>query len=976
VSAETRKWKSNRAASRWILILGSLLAFGTRVYHLGSQSLWADEAKSVVVSSWPLLSIITEQASHEHPPLHYLLLHFLMPLAGRSEFAVRYVSLFFGVLLVPLLYVVGKMLAGERVGVLAALVAALSPFYVRFAQETRMYTLAIFFSLLSTYFFLKIVFASERSQRPERGRSLGYVFATAAALYSHYFTLFIVAAQMIYVLLAWLCRRAPLKPWLWRMLGGGLLFLPWILLMVQGILSIDPELRTSGQAAGPNAPVSGILSTLLEGRAGMASLPAILRQSLISFGPSDFAGLEATPWLALGFVLVIVVGLWKYPKPAWRWKFWLLLAFCLPLILGFLIGFPVNRPLWAKYFGVASSAFYLLVALGLAVLVSGKYRRIVGLALIAGVAGLSILSLRNYFTDTRYGRYDIRPHIESLESSALPGDALLINPWTHFPTFWHYYRTGHPGAETGPDVYYPLEWTDTEKELETIADRHLGVWVIKNMPNDFDADGAIESWLVRHAFPTATVWADNVRIRYYSLPGPTAAEQADQVPYGESAPVFGSQIALSGYSIAPQTQGHRRDLQMTLFWQAIAAPNSSYSVYAHLVDGQGRIWGQSDSPPLAGFYPTREWTPGERVEDRLGLPVLPGTPPGTYWVRLGLYRADDGARLPVTWPGGVPEPGSGPAPEPDSLWLGPVELGRAETPPAIGVLGMTRPLETARALGNLDLLGYSLETGTLEPGEPIPLTLFWRAGDGGSQDYHVILRLEDEEGQNRAESREGVTAGAYPLSLWVAGEVVRDPRQLQLAGDASPGRYRLVAALVDPATNAEVEAITIDQLAVQARSRLFTAPAVPHPLEVNLGGKVRFLGYSLANGRGEGGETGVWRIEGKPRDSLHLTLYWQALAPMDVSYTVFTHLLDGNNAIWGQHDSVPGGGNLPTTGWVVDQVIEDKYLLTVKPDAPAGGYAIEVGMYDAATGRRLEVLSAEGESMGDRILLPVQVLVK
>jgi hypothetical protein len=97
---------------------------------------------------------------------------------------------------------------------------------------------------------------------------------------------------------------------------------------------------------------------------------------------------------------------------------------------------------------------------------------------------------------------------------------------------------------------------------------------------------------------------------------------------------------------------------------------------------------------------------------------------------------------------------------------------------------------------------------------------------------------------------------------------------------------------------------------------------------------------------------------------------------MDVSYTVFTHLLDGNNAIWGQHDSVPGGGNLPTTGWVVDQVIEDKYLLTVKPDAPAGGYAIEVGMYDAATGRRLEVLSAEGESMGDRILLPVQVLVK
>ena len=839
-----------------------------------------------------------------------------------------------------------------------------------------MYTLAIFFSLLSTYFFLRIAFASERAQRPKQGLSVGWVLATAAALYSHYFSLFIVVAQMIYVLVAWLRRRAPLKPWLWRILGLGLLFLPWIVLMVQGILSIDPTLRTSGEAAGPNAPVSGILSTLLEGRAGMVSLPAIIRQSLISFGPSDFAGLEATPWLALGFVLLAVVGLWRYPKPAWRWKLWLLLAFLLPLILGYLIGFPVNRPLWAKYFGVASPAFYLLVALGLAVLLSGKYRRIVGIGLIAGVVGLGILSLRNYFTEDRFGRYDIRPHIESLEASALPGDALLINPWTHFPTFWHYYRAGHPEAEIEPDVYYPLEWTDAEKELEAIAARHSGVWVIKNMPNDFDAGGVIEGWLARHAFPTATTWADYVRIRHYSLPSPASTEELGQVSYDESAPVFGSQIALSGYSITPQTQGHRQDLLITLFWQALAAPNRSYSVYAHLVDEQGRIWGQSDSPPLAGFHPTREWAPGEQVEDHLGVPALPGTPPGLYWVRLGMYRAADGLRLPVSWPEGAPAPGSGPAPEAEGLWLGPVELGRAETPPPVGALGMTHPLETAPSLGNLELLGYRLETSTIEPGEPIPLTLFWRAGDRGSQDQHLILRLEDEDGQVRAESREGVTAGEYPLSHWLAGEMVRDPRRLQLPGDAAPGRYRLAATLVDPATGIEVEKIIFDQLVVQKRSRQFTAPDVPQPLEVNLEDKVRLLGYDLAKGPRERAKPGEGKIEVKPGDSLHLTLYWQALAPMEVSYTVFTHLLDGNNVIWGQHDSVPGGGSLPTTGWVVDQIIEDQYLITVQPNAPAGEFTIEVGMYDAATGQRLEALSTDGEGLGNRVLLPMQVRVK
>ena len=50
--------------------------------------------------------------------------------------------------------------------------------------------------------------------------------------------------------------------------------------------------------------------------------------------------------------------------------------------------------------------------------------------------------------------------------------------------------------------------------------------------------------------------------------------------------------------------------------------------------------------------------------------------------------------------------------------------------------------------------------------------------------------------------------------------------------------------------------------------------------------------------------------------------------------------------------------------------------IEVKPGAPVGGYAIEVGMYDAATGQRLQVLSLEGESLGDRVLLPEQVWVK
>jgi hypothetical protein len=121
---------------------------------------------------------------------------------------------------------------------------------------------------------------------------------------------------------------------------------------------------------------------------------------------------------------------------------------------------------------------------------------------------------------------------------------------------------------------------------------------------------------------------------------------------------------------------------------------------------------------------------------------------------------------------------------------------------------------------------------------------------------------------------------------------------------------------------------------------------------------VLFLGYDLSS------------EDVKPGDTLHLTLYWQALSEMQVSYTVFTHLLDPGQRVWGQLDSIPLMGGAPTTGWVAGEVIADPYEIIVDPTAPVGDYVIEIGMYDGGTGRRLPVYGAEGEVLKeDRILL-------
>jgi len=107
----------------------------------------------------------------------------------------------------------------------------------------------------------------------------------------------------------------------------------------------------------------------------------------------------------------------------------------------------------------------------------------------------------------------------------------------------------------------------------------------------------------------------------------------------------------------------------------------------------------------------------------------------------------------------------------------------------------------------------------------------------------------------------------------------------------------------------------------------------------------------------------------KAGDTLSLTLYWKALAEMDTLYTVFVHILDAENKIRGQRDSLPGNGALPTTGWLPGEIIVDQYEVPIQPDVPPGQHVIEIGMYQAETGQRLSVINQEGRRVDDGVLL-------
>jgi hypothetical protein len=197
--------------------------------------------------------------------------------------------------------------------------------------------------------------------------------------------------------------------------------------------------------------------------------------------------------------------------------------------------------------------------------------------------------------------------------------------------------------------------------------------------------------------------------------------------------------------------------------------------------------------------------------------------------------------------------------------------------------------------------------------------------------------------------------GTYPTTEWEEGEVLRDWHDLYLAPDTPTGDYRLTLQVLEG--RKAIGHASLGVVEVRGRPHQFDVPEIQHPLEARLGDGVLFLGYDMGSD------------DVKPGDTLELILYWQALQELQVSYTVFAHLLDVKNQIWGQIDSIPGRGDAPTTGWIPGETITDEYQLVVDPEAPPGEYIIEIGMYDANTGERLPAYGGAEESVGDRILL-------
>ncbi|MEK6570534.1 MAG: glycosyltransferase family 39 protein [Bacteroidota bacterium] len=391
-------------------------AAALRFLALDQQSLWNDELFSIIVAKLPLSQIPGQLAqSYFHPPVYFALLHFMVEWFGTSEHSLRFLSALSGSLTVGALFLITRKLFDDRTAVWAALFCLIAPFHIAYSQEARPYALAGLLCVLNLFAVW---------QAWIRKRSMYYILytlVTAAAIYTHHWVIFLVAAQAVYVIVDGAIRRESLKFVLLSYLALGLLYLP----IVGTVLHQTEKVAASPWWWAEPASVSHLLRTDLAFSGAYFKLASGVFES-----PLVVKILLATISFSL-LALAVLVGIRRGPRP---------LQLVLVSLFGTVtiaFGFSFFRPeayLWYRYPVIVFPLFCMVLSVGLNLI-----RRIPLRLLLAGIyVFLAAMSTFRYYHWEKANAKSVAAFVETVASERTD---LVIRP-SYFQELFNYYYHG------------------------------------------------------------------------------------------------------------------------------------------------------------------------------------------------------------------------------------------------------------------------------------------------------------------------------------------------------------------------------------------------------------------------------------------------------------------------------------------------------------------------------------------------------
>jgi hypothetical protein len=581
----------------WAVVGLLLLAFAIRTYRLDAQELGFDAVASVFVASHGPLGLFAyvRGAIREHPPLYYFLLSLWMPVAGRSEFAIRFLSVGIGVITIATMYRLVRRTAGLSVALFAVVLLTLSPFHVHESRNPRMYGLLALFSLLSLFFFVRLL-------NEDRGRWWGlFWLVTGLGAFTHYYMAFVLLAEDIFLFFT--CRR-------YRRL-----MLRWVL----------THLAVGGAAALWIVFSPGLWTTIVSfWDRGVAS--GIRWSSAARALNGLFLGTTTRPnWphLAIPLLLTLVgigVAQWRKPwLPRGHRNGGLLLG--LLVTVPFVIVLALPERVTGRYLTTVLPPVVLAMAVSLSWLSSRRPRlsslkrfafHAVWIALCLWIVYLSFNSY-----PLAYEAKDLfRSRMAYVKAHAQPDDGLLLHgPWQSLMLTYY---------DPGPIARYEIPRDGPRVEAESAAAKlvqmfvqHDCVWVSYDSVPPVDPDGIVAQWLHENTY---RMHAEGDLVLYCAAP-------EKELPPGSVGGQFGGRVQLERLVVVDAERTDETAVLIHTEWRVLQHIKHSLVLRLELVDSGGSVWAVHESHLGPHHVYVEDRHTGETFVERLGLVVPVGTPP-------------------------------------------------------------------------------------------------------------------------------------------------------------------------------------------------------------------------------------------------------------------------------------------------------------------------------------------------------------
>lgn len=442
-----------------ILLLGFLL----RVHQLGKESIWLDEGVSIDISLQEPTQIIKMiwLGTDVHPPLYYVLLHFWRELVGISEFSIRFLSLIFGVAGIFFIYKMGTLLCDPKVGFYSALLMALSTFHLEYSQEARNYSLLVILSLLSCYYYFKLLFFEDTKRS-----KLLYILFTASLLYTHAYALFVLLVQCFHSLIIFFQKNQltslRARDWLLIQFMLFILIVPWVPVFFNQLSQFSDD------------------NFLFIPRLG------ILYSTILAFSGSTLLML-----LFFGFILMALfkksshrkespnVMMFSEVNPTFSTNSmsFLLIWLVFPIVTLFLLSHLITPVYQIRGTLTASIPFYIIVSKGMSKL-KGRYLTWV---LVTGVVSMGFQPIERYYS--MVNKEEWRGLVTHLEEEVQVEDLIVLHAGYCLSTFEYYFKN-----KEIPVLTFPKEGKRIDQnsilQMDIQLSKYKSIWLVVSHEHD------------------------------------------------------------------------------------------------------------------------------------------------------------------------------------------------------------------------------------------------------------------------------------------------------------------------------------------------------------------------------------------------------------------------------------------------------------------------------------------------------------